>query len=129
MGMHFYLRDDLLPPLDKEVLHRLGVGRDEFIQNVIYGELTRDPFAYDESVIMCMDDFLVQNLTELEYAYFINHKAICLAYEDDYIRMQNVVARYLRPALKYNNCDYDLRLRPGHGHYVDILEVRTVRFK
>lgn len=129
MEMRFYLRDDLLPPLDKEVLNRLGVGRDEFIQNVIYGELTRDPFAYDESVIMCMDDFLVQNLTELEYAYFMNHMAVRLAYEDDYIRMQNVIARYLRPALRYNNCDYDLRLRPGHGHYVDILEVRELKVK
>lgn len=129
MEMRFYLRDALLPPLDQEVLNRLSVDRDVFVQNVIYGELTRDPFAYDESVIMCMDDFLVQNLSELEYAYFMNHTAIRVAYEDDYIRMQNIVARYLRPVLKYNNCEYDLRLNPNHGHYVDVYEVRELTLK
>lgn len=120
MSMRFYIRDTLLPPIDPEILNQLGVGRDEFIQNVIYGELTRDPSAYDESVICAMDDFLVQNLTELEYAYFITHRAQLLIYEENYIRTQVTVARYLKPILKHGNYEFDLRLNPNHGHYVDL---------
>ncbi|MNG00040.1 hypothetical protein D3C85_107770 [compost metagenome] len=121
MSMRFYLRDALLPEIDKEILNQLGVDRDEFVQNVIYGELTRDPSAYDESVICSMDDFLVQNLTELEYAYFMTHRAQLMIYEQDYIRMQTMVARYLKPLLKHGHYEFDLRLQPNHGHYVDLV--------
>lgn len=121
MSMRFYLRDALLPEIDKEILNQLGVDRDEFVQNVIYGELTRDPSAYDESVICSMDDFLVQNLTELEYAYFMTHRAQLMIYEQDYIRMQTMVARYLKPLLKHGHYKFDLRLQPNHGHYVDLV--------
>ena len=119
--MRFYIRDTLLPPIDAEILNQLGVDRDEFLQSVIYGELTRDPSAYDESVIMAMDDFLVQHLSELDYAYFITHRAQLLVYEDNYIRAQKTIARYLYPLLKHGNYDFDLRLNPNHGHYVDLI--------
>lgn len=120
MTMRFYLRDTLLPTLDKEILNQLGVGRDEFIQNVIYGELTRDPSAYDESVICSMDDFLVQNLSASEYDYFLANMGLRLTYETDYVRTQEAVARYLKPLLKYHNYEFDLRLNPNHGHIVDL---------
>jgi hypothetical protein len=121
MTIRFYLRDTLLPAVDKCILEQLGVDRDEFVQAVIYGELTRDPSAYDESVICSMDDFLVQHLTELEYAYFMTHRAQLMVYEEDYIRIQKAVARYLHPLLKYGNYDFDLRLAPKHGHIVDLI--------
>lgn len=118
--MRLYIRDTLLPPVDKQVLEQLGVGRDEFMQNVIYGELTRDAQAYDESVIMCMDDFLVQNMSPMDYDYFLNNMAMRLAYEQDYVRTQETVARYLKPLLKHGDYVFDLRLVPNHGHYVDL---------
>jgi hypothetical protein len=120
MSMRLYIRDALLPPVDKDILDQLGVDRDEFLSSVIYGELTRDPSDYDASVICSMDDFLVQHLTELEYAYFRVHKAQLLAYEDNYLRAQAMVARYLKPIIKHGNYDFDLRLNPNHGHYVDL---------
>ena len=120
MQMRFYLRDTLLPSLDKEILNQLGVGRDEFIQNVIYGELTRDPSAYDESVICSMDDFLIQNLSASEYDYFLANMGLRLTYETDYVRTQEAVARYLKPLLKHHNYEFDLRLNPNHGHIVDL---------
>ena len=119
--MRFYLRDTLLPELDSGILNILGVGRDEFVQNVIYGELTRDPTAYDESVICSMDDFLVQNLTQMEYDYFLGNMGMRLTYEDNYVKTQETVARYLKPLLKHYDYQFDLRLNPNHGHYVELV--------
>jgi hypothetical protein len=121
MSMRLYIRDTLLPPVDKDILDQLGVDRDEFFNNVLYGELTRDPLDYEASVICSMDDFLVQHLTEMEYAYFMVHKAQLMAYEENYIRAQIAVARYLKPILKHGNYDFDLRVNPNHGHYVDLI--------
>lgn len=118
--MRFYLHDKLLPQLDPEILNQLGVDREEFIHNVIYGELTRDPSAYDESVIVSMDDFLVQHLSYQDYDYFLANMAMRLAYEDDYIKAQGVVARYLRPILKHHDYGFDLRILSGHGYVVDL---------
>lgn len=118
--MRFYLRDTLLPTIDPIMLNQLGVGRDEFIHSVIYGELTRDPLAYDESVIMTMDDFLVQNLSESEYDYFLTNMGMRLTYENDYVRVQETVARYLKPILKQGDYVFDLRLNPNHGYFVDL---------
>lgn len=120
--MRFYLADKLIPALDGIVLNQLGVGREEFIHNVIYGELTRDPSAYDESVIMSMDDFLLQSLSWTEYGYFLNNMGLRLAFENDYINVQSLVAQYIKPLMNTDNYLFDLRITRNHGFMVDLYQ-------
>jgi hypothetical protein len=111
--MRIYIPDDTLPAVSPQVLSLLGLSREDFIQNVIYGELTRDPYDYDASVVCAMDDFLIQNLSNQEYERFMRNHIPMLTYEDDYIRVQKVIARYVR---RIDFQSFDMRLfHRGYG--------------
>ncbi|MND14815.1 hypothetical protein D3C81_957340 [compost metagenome] len=111
--MRIYIPDDTLPVISANVLALLGLSREDFIQNVIYGELTRDPYDYDASVVCSMDDFLIQNLTNHEYERFMRSQIPMIAYEADYIRVQQVIARYLK---RIDFGSFDMRLfHRGYG--------------
>lgn len=119
--MQIYIPDRLFPQIENRVLGYIEVGRDVFILSALYDELMSDPTAYDESVCVAMDDFLVQNLTNDQYRGIFSERYLLSAYERCYVTVREIAAQYLKKLIQDHDCTFEIRHGLNNkGYWIDL---------
>lgn len=105
--------------MDQTVLNKIGMGHIDFTLSVIHGELTQDPLAYDESLIMAMDEILVNNMCQDDYFAFHTDHRVLRHYEYVYSLGRRVARQHLAKLLRNRDWSFELK-HTDHGYLIDI---------
>jgi len=117
--VYIYIPDSHFPVMEQRILNMLGMGRADFILNVLHGELTHDPMAYDESLVMAMDEVLVDNMCNDEYYAFHNDHRMLRHYEYVYGLTRRIARQYVGKLMRNRDWSFDLK-HTDRGYLIDI---------
>ncbi len=95
------------------------MGHVDFTLTMIHGELTHDPLAYHESLVMAMDEILVNQMCKDDYYAFHTERDLLQHYEYVYGLGRRVCRPYLAKLMHHRDWSFDLN-HTDRGYLIEI---------